>query len=78
MKFYLYENGGGASFSHGEGGGAQKEFYAVALSSSYIEGGGGGVAESFHPIKRGGAQTILPCLEWGGHTKCRTCDFPIL
>ena len=34
MKFYLYEKGGGKSFSHAEGGGGHKKFwgsfYAVA------------------------------------------------
>ena len=38
MKFYLYEKGGGKSFSHAEGG-AQKvlgSFYAVAWSFSHI------------------------------------------
>ena len=35
MKFYSYEKGGGGSFSHAEGGGAQqvlgyRSFYAVA------------------------------------------------
>ena len=37
--------------------------------------GGRGGAKSLHPLKGGGAQKVLPCLEVGGTKKF---DFPIL
>ena len=43
-------------------------FNAVALSFCHIEGGRG-VPKSFHSLKGGGAQKVLPCLEGVGGAK---------
>ena len=54
--------------------GVAQKVLGYSLCGSHIVGGGG--AKSFHSLK-GGAQTVLPCLE-GGRKKFRTHDFPIL
>ena len=60
MKFYPYEKGGGKSFSHAEGGGAQQfwdSFYAVACSFSHIEAKEG---RKKFPLRRGAQKVSGP------------------
>ena len=77
MKFYPYEKGG-QSFSHAEGGGAQKVLGLFLRGSLKFQPYCRGGMKSFHSLK-GRVRKLLPCLEGGGGAKkFRTRDFSIL
>ena len=78
MKFYPYKKGGGKSRHAEGGGGSTTSFEVVEIEVLAIVMGG---RNKFPPFKEGGAQTVLPCLDWGGgggRKNFQTCNFPIL